>query len=86
MTLGRFNLRAKYRQPKSWVVPWLSVDIEKEAYIMEHLLSHLIEAKNWDGIKMLLSDIDYLEMRHQPAEQFSFQKDSPRCQKEPIHV
>jgi hypothetical protein len=71
-TLGKSLIKWWFEQQSEDVS---DVDVEKEAYIMEHLLFHLIEAEDWDGIKKLLSDINYLEKRHQPAEQLSFQKD-----------
>lgn len=47
----------------------------KEVYPMKYLLSHMIASRSWDEIETLLKNIEYLEKKQSPAEQYRFQND-----------
>jgi hypothetical protein len=47
----------------------------KEAYAMNYLVSHMIDAKSWDELERLLTNIEYLEKKQSPEEQYRLQND-----------
>lgn len=46
-----------------------------EKYVLNHLFSHLVDAKQWDDLKELLTDMEYLRRKQEPSEQFDFQSE-----------
>ncbi len=44
-------------------------------YAFEHLMAHMIAAHSWESLRVLLTDIDYLQKKQSPAQQYRFQKD-----------
>ena len=51
------------------------VEKQMDSYIMDHLFSHLMEAEQWDDLKELLTDLEYLKRKQQPLMQFDFRTD-----------
>lgn len=47
----------------------------KELLAMNQILSHMITAECWDEAEKLLADIEYLEKKQQPENQYLFQTD-----------
>jgi len=53
----------------------LDTDEQKRKYVINHLLNHILEARNWNDLEKLFSDVSYLEHKQKPAKQYEFQQE-----------
>lgn len=63
------------RQAHSRISEALLKQQQMDRYKMSNLLYHLIEAQRWDDIQNILGNIEYLQKRREPEQQWAFQKE-----------
>lgn len=63
------------RQAHSRISDALFKQQQMDRYKMSNLLYHLIEGQRWDDIQHVIADIEYLQQRREPEQQWAFQKE-----------